>query len=355
MTSILDKLNKAKKENLKYSKSVNNLNVNKYNGKENIITKNNENISNNINFLNNNNDKKQENLNQKINKSNILSRVKFTNNKIIYRKNPIQEYDDVIMKNMFSIENDNRANYKYLSQKFRESDITSRFFSINLIISISESFDLRQETIYLTINIFDRCYMKYKTNYKNYNIKLFIISCIFVAAKYEEIYPPLIEDYYEFLFFSKSDLFIFENFILDTINFDLHICSPYLFLTKFFYSSDKKENIQILYLAQLLLDILALDLEFCSFKPSFQAVVCLYISKTFIYKNKGLCKVWTDENEFITNYSEKVIKSNMKFCIAIIRKFNNGGFVKDINKTALLQKYSDYKYQGIARIFKEFN
>ena len=45
----------------------------------------------------------------------------------------------------------------------------------------------------------------------------------------------------------------------------------------------------------------------------------------------------------------------MKFCIAIIRKFNNGGFVKDINKTALLQKYSDYKYQGIARIFKEFN
>ena len=103
------------------------------------------------------------------------------------------------------------------------------------------------------------------------------------------------------------------------------------------------------------MDILTLDLEFCSFKPSFQAVVCLYISKTFIYKNKGLCKVWTDENEFITNYSEKVIKSNMKFCIAIIRKFNNGGFVKDINKTALLQKYSDYKYQGIARIFKEFN
>ena len=103
------------------------------------------------------------------------------------------------------------------------------------------------------------------------------------------------------IYFSKSDLFKFENFILDIINFDLHICSPYLFLTKFFYSNDKKENIQILYLAQLLLDILTLDLEFCSFKPSFQAVVCLYISKTFIYKNKGLCKVWSDENEFITN------------------------------------------------------
>ena len=359
MTSILDKLNKAKNANLKYSKSVNNINSNKYKGKENdslIINKpkNNENISNNIDCVKKNNNKKQENIVSINNKSNILNKDKFTNSKIIYRKNPIEEYDEVIMKNMFSIENNNRANYKYLKQIFKESDITTRFFCINLIISISETFDLRQETIYLTINIFDRCFMEYKTNYKNFNIKLFIISCLFVAAKYEEIYPPLIEDYYEFFYFSKSDLFKLENFILDTINFELHTCSTYLFLRKFFYSNAKKEYIQIIYLAQLFLDILTLDLEFCSFKPSYQAVICLYLSKLFIYKNKEGFKIWSDENEFITGYSEKEIKSNMKLCITIIRNFNNGRFARDINKTAIIKKYCNYKYLGVARIFKDF-
>ena len=145
-----------------------------------------------------------------------------------------------------------------------------------------------------------------------------------------------------------------ENFILDIINFDLHICSPYLFLTKFFYSFAKKEYNQILYLAQLVLDILTLDLEFCAFKPSYQAVICLYISKLFTYKDINGIKLWTDDNEFITGYSEKEIKSNMKLCITIIKKFNNGSFFKDINKTAIIKKYSDYKYLRVAKIFKDF-
>ena len=359
LNSILDKLNKAKNENLKYSKSVNSINNNKYKGKENnsLITnksKNNENVSNNINCIKNYNYKKKENIVSINNKSNILNRDKYTNRKIIYKKNPFEEYDEVIMKNMFSIENNNRANYRHLKQIFKGNDFTSRLFSINLIISICESFDLRQETIYLTINIFDRCYMKYKANYNYYNIKLFIISCIFVAAKYEEIYPPSIEEYYEFFNFSHSDLFRLENFILDIINFDLHICSPYLFLTKFFYSNTDKECNQILYLAQLLLDILTLDLEFCVFKPSYQAVICLYISKLFTYKDMNGIKLWTDDNEFITGYSEKEIKSNMKLCITIIKKFYNGSFFKDINKTAIIKKYSDYKYLRVAKIFKNF-
>lgn len=359
LNSILDKLNKAKNENLKYSKSVNSINNNKYKGKENnsLITnksKNNENVSNNINCIKNYNYKKKENIVSINNKSNILNRDKYTNRKIIYKKNPFEEYDEVIMKNMFSIENNNRANYRHLKQIFKGNDFTSRLFSINLIISICESFDLRQETIYLTINIFDRCYMKYKANYNYYNIKLFIISCIFVAAKYEEIYPPSIEEYYEFFNFSHSDLFRLENFILDIINFDLHICSPYLFLTKFFYSNTDKECNQILYLAQLLLDILTLDLEFCVFKPSYQAVICLYISKLFTYKDMNGIKLWTDDNEFITGYSEKEIKSNMKLCITIIKKFYNGSFFKDINKTAIIKKYGDYKYLRVAKIFKDF-
>ena len=359
LNSILDKINKARNENLKYSKSVNSINNKKNKGKENssiIInkSKNNENISNNINCIKNYNDKKKENIFSINNKSNILNIDKSTNRKIIYRKNPIEEYDEVIMKNMFSIENTNRANYKILKQIFKGNDFTSRFFSINLIISISENFDLKQETIYLAINIFDRCFLKYKAKYNFFNIKLFIISCIFVAAKYEEIYPPLIEDYYEFFNFSNSDLFKLENFILDIINFDLHICSPYLFLTKFFYSFAKKEYNQILYLAQLVLDILTLDLEFCAFKPSYQAVICLYISKLFTYKDINGIKLWTDDNEFITGYSEKEIKSNMKLCITIIKKFNNGSFFKDINKTAIIKKYSDYKYLRVAKIFKDF-
>jgi len=346
----------AKNLNLPITKRANNKN-NVYNGKENnsfLINrvKNDENkINNNINFIKNKNIKKPENIKQIVNKKNISNKNKFNYNKKEYKKNPLEEYDDSIMKNLFLDEIKNRPNYQQINQIFTEKDIFARFTCINFIISISETFCFRQETIYLTINLYDRCFPKLKSYNNPINMKIFVLTCIFIASKYEEIYPPLIEDYSELVSFSRTELFKLENFILDKINFELHICSPYLFLTKFFYANSQKENIEILYLAQLILDLSTLSLDFCAYKPSFQAAICLYLSRYVFYKNKIEIKLWTKDNEFLTGYSEMEIKKSIKLSLIKIKEFYNGKFVKDYSKTWIYKKYSSDKYLGVAKRF----
>ena len=355
ISSILDKLKNAKNFNIAGTKSGNNI-KNNYDGKENksfILNKvkNDENI-NNINVIKNKDNKNQENIKQGFNKKNLINKIKSICDQIEYKNNPLDEYDDSIMKNLCLDEIKNRPKYRELIQIFSEKDISTRFTLINFIISISETFNFKQETIYLTINLYDRCFPKLKNYGKPVNIKIFTLTCIFIASKYEEIYPPLLEEYSDLMTFSREEIFKLENFILDTINFELHICSPYLFLTKFFHSNSKIENTEILYLAQFILDLSTQSLVFCSYKPSFQAVICLYLSRYVYYKNKIGVKLWTRDNEFMTGYSEKEIKKNIKLSCIKIKEFYSGHLSKDFTKSAIYKKYSSDKYLAVAKRFR---
>ena len=258
------------------------------------------------------------------------------------------------MKNIFIEENNNRPNYKLFSTipKEEEKEYIRRYSCINFAILICESFDLKQETFYLAINLFDRFILDKikRNNFKNINIKLILLTCIFISSKYEEIYPPLIDDFLGlFDSFTKNDILTSENDILKILNFQLHICSPYLFLTKFYsanfsYSNDES----FLHSAQFILDLCLISTEFCNHKPSFQAVICLYITKKiFSYNNIYKQKLWTMENEYYTGYSEEEIKNNLKVPIKMIKDFFSGNLFKDFNKTAIFKKYSDCKFSNV--------
>ena len=275
--------------------------------------------------------------------------------KPIYNENPIEEYDEFIMKNLFIEENNNRPDYKKIAEIFSEEDKAYRFSCFNLLINLSETFEFREETIYLTINLFDRYVLYLKlTNQLNINkYKIILLACIFIASKYEEIYPPVLDDYLEIFLFSKEEILKTEYRILQYTDFELHICSPYLFLTKFFDATEKKEEKKILYGAQFILDLCTISPEFCIFKPSLQAILCLYLSKKILGNRIYKKKLWTAENECITGYSEEEIKKNLKIPLKIMKDFFSGNFIKDVNKIALFKKYSNNKYSDVTNAFKE--
>lgn len=353
--------------NIKYIKSKNI-------SKENIINKNKENKKYENNMKNNNiirpkNDENNQNnfiVHQNIKKNN-LNKNFFIKNKesyklnktkqyIIYNKNPIEEYDEAIMKNLFIEENNNRPDYQKMYEIFNEEETTQRFICLNTLLNISETFEFRQETIYLTINIFDRyiLHLKLSNKLKINDFKIILLTCIFIASKYEEIYPPTIDDYLEiFSFFEKDEIFKLEYKILDYTKFELLICSPYLFLTKFFDALEKNESKKILHGAQFILDICIISIEFCIFKPSLQAAICLYLSKKFFNNRIYKMKLWPMENEYATGYSEYKIKKNLIKPLQILKHFFTNNLIKNNNKTALYKKYNNNKYSEISNEFKK--
>ena len=319
------------------------------NNKENQIqNKNNENIQNNIiqmKFIKNFN----------VNKNNKKNDIdKNTQIKIKNKINPIEEYEEDIMKNLFTEETKNRPDYKMLQKILSQNDVVSRFSSINLAIYLNVIFNFRQETLYLACNLFDRflLHLKQSNKFNMVNIKIVMLACIFISAKYEEIYPPFLEEYKEFLTFSENDIFKLEHDILEYTGFNLHIYSPYLFLSKFYLLEDK-ENLKIFYGAQFILELSIISLVFCGYKPSLQAALSLYLSKKFLDSKVNQNSLWTSDNVFNTGYSESEIKKNLKTPLNLIKEYFSGNIVKDICKTALFRKFNSAKYCEVWKIFKD--
>ena len=272
---------------------------------------------------------------------------------IKYNPNPIEEYNDDIMKNLFLKEINNRANYQLLKRVFSQSDIFNRLECINLALYVNQYFRLRQETFHLAINIFDRYLEKIQPTPKFHNIyfKNVLLACIFISSKYEEIYPPQLDDYHDFFLFSKDEIFKLENDILGKLKFELLICSPYLFLTKFF-DSMKNETQKVLYGAHFILELCLTFFDFCSLKPSLQAAISLYISKKILSEKNRTNRIWSAQNEFDTGYSEEEIKRNIKIAINILRDFFAGNIIKDIKRTAIYKKFNSPKYLEVVNFFR---
>ena len=292
------------------------------------------------------------------------SGYKYNNNEIIYNENPLEEYEDEIMNYLFKYENKNRPNYSLFPQIRDSNDNTinvnymKRFSFINLFISFQQELYLKQETLYLSINLFDR-YIQILNSKKimSCDTHIIAITCLFIASKYEEIYAPYLKEYLQIFThkYTKRDIFIAEDEILSALNFDILTINPILFLKKIcLYNIDKltkkeKNDMEMCYNgAQFLMELCLIEPKFCEFKPSLQAAICLYLARKILLFNNGKGKIWTFDLEFRSNYSENVIKKNMKIVINTINSFFRNIYTKNFMALPLYNKYCSLEYLKIS-------
>ena len=110
------------------------------------------------------------------------------NNEIKYNENPLEEYEDDIMNYLYSEEIKNRPIYSLFpsSQDINNNNIIlsymKRFSFINLFISFQRELILKQETLYLCINLFDRYIQKLNSdNMQFQDMNKIAITCLFIA------------------------------------------------------------------------------------------------------------------------------------------------------------------------------
>ena len=92
---------------------------------------------------------------------------------------------------------------------------------IDWIVDVHKKFKLKMETLFLTVNLIDRiCVL---TPIAKHRFQLLGITSLFVASKYEEIYPPYLSD---FAFvcaeaYTESDILNMEAEILRLLDFSI--------------------------------------------------------------------------------------------------------------------------------------
>ena len=282
--------------------------------------------------------------------------ISFT--KIIINKNPqiVEEYITDIFKYLKSIENSDLPKENYMIYIQKDINEKMRKILVDWLIDVHLKFNLFPETLFLTINIMDR-YLSKKSINRKY-LQLLGITSMFIAGKYEDIYPP---DIKQFLFmtnnaYKREELIKLESDILDKIEFNLTFPTSLRFLEIYKTKINLKEK--DFYRCRYFIEIALFDYNCCHFSPSLIAAASIFLNfmikinknKDNKYSEKTMLKdLGYDLKElnpclkYLIKGIKQMLESSNK-CSAIKRKFEKEEFMKvskekfDLNHTTEIIK-----------------
>jgi len=324
--------------------------------KNNFINKNIENKENNINLINTKkniiddiiiDDENEDKDNNSIinNDDEVFYEIKEENqnnrNKInvpdIYNKYPqnVDEYFDDIVSELKNKEEKYLPKENYMANQ-KDINHRMRAILIDWLIDVHIKYKMVPQTIYISVNLIDRFLSENKTNRDK--LQLVGVASMFIASKYEEIYPPELKDfvYITDKAYVKSEVLEMEYKMLKYLNFDITFPTQWSFLEIFKKKLDLDQK--TFYLAWFLMELSLINYKMLKFKYSQIAASAVLIAiKTLNYFN-------IVEFEKNTGYNEKDIEE----CVKEIINFNIYNLTHSLQ--AIRKKFSTRKYDEVSKI-----
>ena len=226
-----------------------------------------ETISNNINNIKNKEKEKELNEDIEMKNDNNISDLQL--------KNPqnVEEYFTEIYSTLKLTEDQFLPDSNYMSKR---TDINSKMRSILLdwLVEVHLKYKLVPETLYITTNIIDR-YLS-KKDIKRTKLQLVGVTSMFIASKYEDIYPPEVKDfsYITDNAYTNKEILKMEMEILSTLNFNITFPTPYRFIEIYrkILNLDDKTFCFSWYCIELCL----IEYKMIKYKPSFLAASAVF-------------------------------------------------------------------------------
>ncbi|MFH4978446.1 hypothetical protein AB6A40_005155 [Gnathostoma spinigerum] len=130
-----------------------------------------------------------------------------------------EEYSDDMYNYIYALEKKFGVEENFLQGC--EVTYRMRHILVDWLIQVQIRFHMLPETLFLTINLLDR-YLSTKSVTKA-DLQLVGVTCMFIAAKYEEMYPPELHDFVYITdnSFTKNAILKMEIKILSAIGLDL--------------------------------------------------------------------------------------------------------------------------------------
>ncbi|CAN6846966.1 unnamed protein product [Brassica oleracea] len=213
-----------------------------------------------------------------------------------------------------------------------------RAILVDWLLEVNVKFELNLETLYLTVNIIDR-FLSVKAVPKR-ELQLLGISALLIASKYEEIWPPQVNDlvYVTDNAYNSKQILVMEKTILGNLEWYLTVPTQYVFLVRFIKASvsDPEMENMVHFLAEL--GMMHYDtLKFC---PSMLAASAVYTARCSLNKSPA----WTDTLKFHTGYSEAEIMECSK--VLALHHSRCG----ESKLRAVYKKYSKIENGGVALV-----
>ncbi|OMO53900.1 hypothetical protein CCACVL1_28253 [Corchorus capsularis] len=223
------------------------------------------------------------------------------------------EYVEDIYKFYKSVENESRPNdYMHLQTDINEK---MRAILIDWLIDVHQKFELSPESLYLTINLIDR-FLSVKIVPRR-ELQLLGMSAMLIATKYEEIWPPEVNDLVCIAdrAYTHEQILVMEKTILGKLGWTLTVPTHYVFLARFIKASipdDEKMENMVYFLCELGM----MHYEIIRYCPSMVAASAVYAARCTLSKTPA----WTDTLKFHTGYSEAQVLECAKLLVCFHAK-----------------------------------
>jgi G2/mitotic-specific cyclin 1/2 len=219
----------------------------------------------------------------------------------------VSEYVNEIFEYLREKELSTRPDPDYIENMNPEITWKMRTSLIDWVIQLHYAFKFCLETLYLTINIIDRFLSVRQVS--NTYLPLVGIASLFIAAKYEEIIVPSIEQILKAAnnCNTPEEVFIVERCILKELEFDLNFPSPLNFLRRISKADEYEMFARTL--SKFFMELSLMNNKFLHYLPSQITAASMYLSRIMLDRPE-----WTPNLRHYSGYHEDELKE----CVSLL-------------------------------------
>ncbi|XP_076900683.1 G2/mitotic-specific cyclin-2-like [Bidens hawaiensis] len=212
-----------------------------------------------------------------------------------------------------------------------------RAILIDWLIEVHHKFDLQPETLFLTVNLIDRFLAKQSVIRKN--LQLVGLVAMLLACKFEEVSVPIIDDliFISDKAYSRSQILAMEKQILNTLEFNMSLPTPYVFMKRFIKAAQSDSKLD--QLTFFMIELCLVEYEMLKFPPSLLAAASVYTAQCTLY---GL-RQWSKTCEWHTHYTEDQLLECSRMIVGYHQKAAVGRL------TGVYRKYNTSKFGYAAK------
>ncbi|MCJ1481573.1 hypothetical protein MMC06_001732 [Schaereria dolodes] len=242
----------------------------------------------------------------------------------------VAEYGDEIFQYMRDLEIKMLPNAHYMDNQ-TEIQWSMRSVLMDWLVQVHHRFGLLPETLYLCVNYIDR-FLSCKIVSLG-KLQLVGATAIFVAAKYEEIQCPSVQEivYMVDNGYTVDEILKAERFMLSMLQFELGWPGPMSFLRRISKADDY--DLETRTLAKYFLEVTIMDERFVGSPPSFAAAGAHCLARMMLKKGN-----WSPAHVYYSNYTYAQLYN---LVLLVLESCEN----PQKHHAAIFDKYSDKRYK----------
>ncbi|XP_068637672.1 cyclin-A1-4 isoform X2 [Aristolochia californica] len=248
-----------------------------------------------------------------------------------------------IYKHLREAETKKRPSTDFMEQVQKDINASMRSILIDWLVEVAEEYRLVPDTLYLTINYIDRYLSGNAMNRQR--LQLLGVACMLIAAKYEEICAPQVEEfcYITDNTYFRDEVLQMEAEVLRYLKFEMTTPTAKCFLRRFLRAAqgcNEVPTLQLEFLTSYLAELSLLEYEMLCYKPSLIAASAIFLANFILLPSM---RPWNATLRHYTLYKSSELRECVK---ALHRLFCNS---HGSNLPAIREKYSQHKYKFVAK------